>query len=374
MKARYLSLRPLVNWRREPHPIPWKNIFGNDNPLVVEIGFGNGEYLVRHAKECPEINFVGIDREWQSVWRALRSIHKCQIPNVRILKADVRWVFTRLFPPESIMETYSLFPCPWPKERHERYRLFSRKFLRQLNVCLAREGVVNIVTDSYPYLCWIREQSVDTGFSLSYEITGPGFSTKYENKWLQAGANAFYRIELKKTCHSEARDAEEPPTEDEKPRSQLIPRFAGFGVTRVDTVTMKTYRVITFDPEQFRPDPLRGDIVVEFKDFLYDSLRKRAMVRALVIEDDFVQDFWVEIKHSGNDWHIRPGEGCGWIPTVGVQKAIDQVYEACLKTCHSEASQAERGNSEEPTEEIPRFARDDGQETSHFVRVDMTDK
>jgi tRNA (guanine-N7-)-methyltransferase len=348
MKARYLSLKPLVNWRREPHPISWKNIFGNDNPLVVEIGFGNGEYLVRRAKECPEINFVGIDREWQSVWRALRSIHKSQIPNVRILKADARWVFTRLFPPESIMETYSLFPCPWPKERHERYRLFSRKFLRQINACLAPEGIVNIVTDFYPYFCWIKEQSVDTGFSLSYEITGPGFSTKYENKWLQAGTNVFYRIELKKIVHI-------PPRQP-------------------DTVTMKTYRVVAFDPEKFRPDPLRGDIVVEFKDFLYDPLQERAMVRALVIEDDFVQDFWVEIKHSGNDWHIRPGEGCGWIPTVGVQKAIDQVYEACLKTCHSEASQAERGNSEDSPEEIPRFARDDGQKTSHFVRGDMTNK
>ncbi|MEJ5300650.1 MAG: tRNA (guanosine(46)-N7)-methyltransferase TrmB [Thermodesulforhabdaceae bacterium] len=297
-------MKPLVNWRRENHPISWESIFGNSNPIVVEIGFGNGEYLTRRAGECREINFVGIDREWQSVWRALRSIHRYQIPNLKIIKADARWVFNHLFPSESISEAYALFPCPWPKERHERYRLFSKKFLRQVNGCLVSGGILRIVTDDYPYFCWIKEQSVDTGFLVSFEITGPGFSTKYENKWLRAGKNVFYQIELKKEIHI-------PPNQPE-------------------AVTMKTYRVTTFAPELFNPIPLRGEIVVDFKDFLYDPHQKRALVRALVIEDDFVQDFWIEIRHSGKDWHIRPCEGCGWIPTVGVQKAIDQVYEACL--------------------------------------------
>lgn len=305
MKARYLSLKPLVNWRKESHPILWHEKFGDDSPLVVEIGFGNGEYLVRRAKESPDVHFVGIDREWQSVWRALRAIHRGHIQNVKILKADARWVFSRLFAPGSIREAYALFPCPWPKEKHEHYRLFSKKFLRRLNVCLIHRGTVQVVTDDEGYFHWVLKESVDTGFSVSYETVGPGFFTKYENKWRQAGKNIFYRI--------------------------VFTKEVDYPLPKIEEPLLRTYRISTFDPESFSPDHLRGDVVVEFKDFLYDPVRKRAMVRAIVVEDEFLQDFWIEIRYSEKDWIIRPHEGCGWIPTVGTQKALDLVHAACTR-------------------------------------------
>lgn len=303
MKARYLSLKPLVNWRKEKHPIPWQEVFGSASPLVLEIGFGNGEYLVKRAQEFPEKNFIGIDREWQSVWRALRAIHKHRLSNVKILKADARWVFNRLFASQSIHEAYALFPCPWPKQRHEHYRLFSRKFLLRLNGCLVPNGIVWIVTDDRPYFEWLLEQSVDTGFSVAYEEKGPGFFTKYEKKWIASGKNIFYRLLLTKKTHYDF----------EKPRE----------------LKLKIYRIKEFYPESFSPRPLREDIVVEFKDFLYDPLRKRAVVRTIVVEDEFLQDFWIEIRQTEKDWIIRPHEGCGWIPTVGTQRALDLVYECC---------------------------------------------
>lgn len=305
MKARYISLKPLVNWRKEKHPINWHNIFKTSSPITVEIGFGNGEYLVRRAVESPSVNFVGIDREWQSVWRILRTIHRLKVSNVKILKADARWVFKRLFAPESIEEVYSLFPCPWPKKRHEHYRLFSREFLLHLNNCLVSRGTVQIVTDDYVYSQWVLDQTVDTGFSVAYETVGPKFFTKYENKWREAGKNVFYRLMLRKTLHLFL----------EKPREPEL----------------KIYRIKDFDPERFSVPPLRNDVVVEFKDFLYDPVRKRAVVRTVIVEDEFLQDFWIEIRYTGEDWVIRPHEGCGWLPTVGTQKALDLIYEFCLK-------------------------------------------
>ncbi|MCX7822377.1 MAG: tRNA (guanosine(46)-N7)-methyltransferase TrmB [Syntrophobacterales bacterium] len=302
MKARYLSLEPLVNWRVEKHPINWQSLFNYKAPLVVEVGFGNGEYLIKRAKEHPELNFVGIDREWQSVWRTLRAIKIQQISNVKILKADARWVFGRLFAPESIQEVYALFPCPWPKRHHERYRLFSRRFLLRLNSRLVMDGVVWIVTDDESYFKWILDQAPNAGFLVSWETIGPGFFTKYENKWKKAGKNRFYKLTLTKEIHHLLGEPEE--------------------------LGLRTYRIKDFSPDLFSPKSMREDVVVEFKDFLYDPARKRAVLRAVVIEDEFLQDFWIEIRYTGEDWIIRPYEGCGWIPTVGTQKALDLVWES----------------------------------------------
>ena len=67
MKAHYLSLQPLLLWQRVVRPIDWAQQFGRQAPVKVEIGFGNGEFLVREAQEHPEHNFVGIEQEWASV-------------------------------------------------------------------------------------------------------------------------------------------------------------------------------------------------------------------------------------------------------------------------------------------------------------------
>jgi tRNA (guanine-N7-)-methyltransferase len=198
-----------------------------------------------------------------------------------------------------------LFPCPWPKDKHERYRLFSQRFLWRLNGCIKHGGTVQVVTDDEGYFYWILKESVDTGFSVSYETVGPGFFTKYESKWRQAGKNTFYRI--------------------------IFTKEIDYPLHTPEEVVLQTYRILSFDPQSFSPIPLRGEIVVEFKDFLYDPIKQRAMVRALVVEDEFLQDFWIEVRYSGKDWIIRPYEGCGWIPTAGTQKALDLVYAACTK-------------------------------------------
>ena len=91
---------------------------------------------------------------------------------------------------------------------------------------------------------------------------------------------------------------------------------------------MKTRRTKCFDPEHFKPLKSSGDIAVDFKDNLYDPKRELGMVRTVVGEDKLLQDFWIEIVKKENLWHIRPAKGCGIIPTAGIQKALDLVYDA----------------------------------------------
>ncbi len=304
MKARYISLNPLIDWRRIKRPINFSTLFASDKPLVLEIGFGNGEYLVSRARNQRHLNFVGLEKEWQSVWRALRRIAQMQLENVLIIKADARWAVHRLFDARTFHEVYCLFPCPWPKEKHARYRLFGTRFLRRLNNCIESGGLLWIVTDDCDFSKWVTSQANDTGFRVSEEKVVPEkFLTKYGKKWIDEGKSFFYRLLLTKEY-----DYPEPVVRDEE---------------------VKTYRLEIFNPDCFRPLPVRNSIVVDFKDYLYDQKQARALIRAVVVEDDFVQDFWIEIVKRGTYWHVRPAGGCGWIPTVGLQRALDAVYEAC---------------------------------------------
>ncbi len=303
MKARYLSLTPLICWQHVPRPAPWADQFGREAPLEVEIGFGNGEFLVRQAQTCPDRNVVGIELEWGSVQRALRKIAQAQVANVRLLQVDARIALEQLFVPQSLQRVYALFPCPWPKDRHIKHRLFSSTFLILLNSRLLPEGEVQLVTDHKAYAEWVFNQVPGTGFEVRCESIPPQFRTKYERKWHSQGQQQFYHLQLAK--HQEQRM---PLQED---------------------VALQTYRVDHFDPDHFQPTNERGAITVEFKDFLYDPARQRAMVRIFAGEEGLTQDFWIEIAHGkAGAWHIRPARGCSLVPTVSVQRALDLARDA----------------------------------------------
>jgi tRNA (guanine-N7-)-methyltransferase len=305
-KKRYLSLRPYILWQKKEHPLQWVNIFGRKAPLDVEIGFGNGEFLVRQALSCPERNFVGMELKWGSIRRGLRQIARAGLSNVRLLQIDSRVAFDRLFLPLSIDHVYALFPMPWPKRHHERHRLFSHNFLKLLNNRLTRSGEAQIVTDCEPYSTWVLDQLPGTGFTVDTKISFPQFNTKYERKWQEKGQKDFFEISLLKQEHLEI------PVKEE--------------------VAVKTYCIEHFDPEKFSPANVRGEVVVQFQDFVFDPKRQRAMVRVIVVEDIFTQDFWIDIESREGGWHIKVAHGCEVASTVGVQRALDLVHEATGNT------------------------------------------
>jgi len=306
MKARYLSLAPFLLWPHVERPVDWAQRFGRQAPLAVEIGFGNGEFLVREAQAHPEHDFIGIEQEWASVQRGLRRIAHAKIPNVRLLLVDARIALERLFPPQTVQRVYALFPCPWPKERHSKHRLFAQAFVALLNSRLVPEGEVQMVTDYAPYLHWVLAQVPGTGFAAQWTTIAPRFSTKYERKWCATGQQEFYDLRLRKTTH-----ITRPLTED---------------------ATLQTHRMARFDPAHFQPGTLHGAITVTCKEFLYDPQRQKGLVRVFVAEEGLTQELWIEIVRHGADWAIRPARGCGLVPTVGVQCALDLVRDAAQQT------------------------------------------
>lgn len=302
MKARYISLAPFILWRQAERPINWAQRFGREALLEVEIGFGSGDFLTRRAQAHPERNFVGLELEWPSVRRALRKIARAGVNNVRLIQADARVAVERLFGPGSLHRLYSLFPCPWPKERHAKRRLFAHDFLELINSRLADGGEALVVTDQRPYLTWLLDQASGAGFEIHWQPIPPRFGTKYERKWHGQGQEQFYELRLLKREH--------------------------IAIPSKEDAALKTYRLDCFDPDRFRPAGERGDVAVEFKEFLYDPQRRKGMVRTIVTEGSLTQHFWIEIAWGRGCWHIRPARGCEIVPTVGLQRALDLAREA----------------------------------------------
>lgn len=309
MQARYLSLQPLLLWQHVERPIDWPQRFGRQAPLQVEIGFGNGEFLVRQAQEQPDSNFIGIEPAWASAQRCLRRLAQAQVRNVRLLLIDARIAIERLFAPQTLQRVYALFPCPWPKERHTKHRLFAQAFLATLNNRLVDAGEVQLVTDHAAYLSWVLEQVPATGFEPHWDPVPARFSTKYERKWQATGQQEFYDLRLRKST-----SISRPLLKD---------------------VTLQTHRIAHFDPAGFVLQTRQGVSTVTCKDFLYDPRQRRGMVWVFVAEDSLTQDFWIEIVLHDANWAIRPARGCGIVPTVGVQEALDLVRDAAQHTTRS---------------------------------------
>ena len=305
MNPRNPSLEPFIPWLKAERPIDWWRRFGGEAILDVEIGFGNGELLVRLAQTHPERNFVGLDLRWISIQKALRNIARANVTNVRLLQADARVSLDRLFVPRSLHRVCALFPDPWPKKRHAKHRLFSHDFLKVLNSRLVNGGEVRIVTDYQPYVNWILEQVPRTGFEVTYETMPPRFDTKYERKWHERGREEFHELQLLKREHVGI------PLKEDRP--------------------LKTYYLEQFDPDRFEPMDQRGEIVVEFKEFLYDPKRHKAMVQVMVAEENLTQNLWIAIGQKRERWYLRPAKGCGIVPTEGVQRVLDLVHEAAQK-------------------------------------------
>ncbi|MFZ5916881.1 MAG: tRNA (guanosine(46)-N7)-methyltransferase TrmB [Chloroflexota bacterium] len=302
MKAHYLSLRPLILWWQAERPIDWAQRFGRDAPLEVEIGFGNGDFLVRRAAEHPECDFVGIEIEWPAVRRALRRIAQSEVNNVRLLQVDARVALERLFEPRSLRRVYSLFPCPWPKERHVGRRLFGRDFLRLVNSRLVEGGEAQVVTDLWPYVDWVLDQVMGTGLAARWQPIPPRFGTKYEAKWRGQGQEQFYDLRL----------------------FQVQP----VDVPLVHDIPLQPRKLPLFEPGAFRPADQAGEVTVAFKELLVDPQRQKAMLRTVVVEGHLTQHLWIVIERQQDGWWVWPSPGCAWLPTAGLQQALDAVAKS----------------------------------------------
>jgi len=184
----------------EQYPIDWKQIFGCQAPLAIEIGCGNGEFLISWVQSHPDWNFVGIEMALESVARIQRRLFQYNVQNVRVIRDDARFVIRELFSDESLHYVMTNFPDPWPKDKHRHHRLMTPEFTRTLAAVLQKEGIFEIVTDQLWYAEEVQLLLKKSGFFAVAEIEeNPvrSVTTKYERKWRKLG-RAIYRVVVRK--------------------------------------------------------------------------------------------------------------------------------------------------------------------------------
>ncbi|MFT4604488.1 MAG: tRNA (guanine-N7-)-methyltransferase [Rhodothermales bacterium] len=162
-----------------------KSLFERSGPLVLEIGFGDGRFLVELARLHPEWNLVGVEISLASVSRAFRRMHREGVDQVRLYRGHGRMVVRDFIEPESLRRIYVNFPDPWPRRNQLAYRLLQPGFFRMAANRLALGGDLVLTTDHAEYFEFSRASAKASGI-FEEEVLAPPpetLRTKYAMKW-----------------------------------------------------------------------------------------------------------------------------------------------------------------------------------------------
>jgi tRNA (guanine-N7-)-methyltransferase len=132
-------------------PLDPAAVFGRRAPLVVEIGFGNGDHLLASAQARPDTDFLGMEVHRPGVGRVLQQADRLGLSNLRVLCADAVEILRDRLPHGAVDEVVIFFPDPWPKTRHHKRRLIQPAFAKVLAQALRRGGRLRLATDWAEY-------------------------------------------------------------------------------------------------------------------------------------------------------------------------------------------------------------------------------
>ena len=181
-----------IAFSSEPLDLP--SVFARHAPVVLEIGFGNGETLVQQAAESPDLDFLGVEVHEPGVGHCLIQAREAGISNLRLISHDAIDVLRAQIPLSSLHRVNIYFPDPWPKKRHHKRRLIQPGFLDLIHGRLETGGSLHIATDWANYAEHIDEVfAASRLFALAERREHDGDApldrprTKFERRGLKAG-------------------------------------------------------------------------------------------------------------------------------------------------------------------------------------------
>ena len=183
----------------------WRaDFFHNNNPIVLELGCGKGEYTVGLARAHRDINYIGIDIKGARMWRGLTQAREEGLPNVAFIRARIDQI-EHFFGPDEVDEIWVTFPDPHPGEgeRNARHRLTSPEFLQRYRKIVKQNGILNLKTDSpimYEFTLHevIEKQNLpllyatDNLYANDDDLEVKTIRTFYEQMWLDQGLTIKY--------------------------------------------------------------------------------------------------------------------------------------------------------------------------------------
>ena len=173
----------------------WKEAFGNDHPINVEIGMGKGKFLMEMAAAHPGINYVGIEKYSSVLLRAIQKMEEDPLENVLLIRLDAEEI-TEVFGEGEVDRIYLNFSDPWPKDRHARRRLESREFLGRYDSILKKDGQIEFKTDNRDLFDFALEEADIAGwnkdvvtFDLHHDevLCAGNIMTEYEERFSAKG-------------------------------------------------------------------------------------------------------------------------------------------------------------------------------------------
>jgi tRNA (guanine-N7-)-methyltransferase len=185
------------------------DFFGNNNPIVLELGCGKGEYTVELAQKYPDKNFIGVDIKGARIWTGAKKSLENGLKNVAFIRADIEMI-ARFFGTGEVSEIWLTFPDPQMRKTNK--RLSSTNFLRRYVQFLAPNGLLHLKTDSnfmFSYTCAVVDENK---FSITLKTKDLyaedkisdvlNIKTFYERQWLGRGISIKYicfRLENRET-------------------------------------------------------------------------------------------------------------------------------------------------------------------------------
>lgn len=173
-----------------------QQLFGNDNPIRIEIGCGKGDFIVGTAAKEPDVNFLAVEKVSDVLMLAAEKVKKSELPNVRVCCVDAKEL-AEIFPEGSIDRIYLNFSDPWPKSRHEKRRLTYRTFLEIYKRILKPDGAVYFKTDNRGLFDFSLEEFKEFGMRLekltfdlhNSEYMEGNVMTEYERRFSGMGVS-----------------------------------------------------------------------------------------------------------------------------------------------------------------------------------------
>ncbi len=178
----------------------WKELFGNENPIHIEIGMGKGKFLIQLASENPNINYIGIEKYSSVLIRAVEKRKEQELNNLWLIRFDAEYI-NDIFAENEISRIYLNFSDPWPKDRHAKRRLTSKEFLARYDKFLRRDGEVIFKTDNSDLFAFSLEQVETADWKLrnyTYDLHHSEYAegnvmTEYEERFSSMG-NPIHRL------------------------------------------------------------------------------------------------------------------------------------------------------------------------------------
>jgi tRNA (guanine-N7-)-methyltransferase len=174
----------------------WKEVFGNDHPLYLEVGMGKGRFITDLALRYPDRNYVGIEKYSSVLLRALEKREELtEVENLLFLRMDAEDL-PEVFGKDEVAGIYLNFSDPWPKDRHAKRRLPSREFLARYDQILQPDGKVEFKTDNRGLFEFALEQAEEAGWKIEAhtfdlhhdeEMVQGNIMTEYEERFSSQG-------------------------------------------------------------------------------------------------------------------------------------------------------------------------------------------